>query len=223
MSPGDIRIISARALLGVAADADEHALGSAFRTAAKLAHPDRPGGDAARFRAVLDAYHLLRDGPAKAPALVEAHLAPISIDPALAMNGGAVDVWALGRQLRVTLPAGLRAGDKVRAGGAMFRICISATDGMQVRGDDLWLSCSVDPDILEAGGRISLETPMGRRIVWVTERAGQRGLVRVAGQGLPARGAHPAGDLFLRLEPAARVEESAARTLLRRFAAAWAA
>lgn len=225
MSPGDIRTDAARTLLGVEPGADEHALRSAFRTAAKQAHPDRAGGDAARFRAVLDAYHLLRDAPAELPMrAAEAHLAPITIDPAMALSGGAVEAWALGRQVRVILPPGMRAGDKVRAGGAMFRICISATDLIQVRGDDLWMTCTVDQDIIDLGGRVSIETPLGRRIVWVTERAGQRGLVRIAGQGLPMRGSHMKGDLFLRLEPAViEPEESGARALLRRFAAAWAA
>jgi len=44
------------------------------------------------------------------------------------------------------------------------------------------------------------------------------------GQGLPARGSHRQGHLFLRLAPAeAGQADSAARVLLRRFAAAWAA
>ncbi len=223
MSPGDITLDAARTLLGVAPGADDHLLRTAFRSAAKQAHPDRPGGDAARFRAVLDAYHTLRDAAPSVPARTETHLAPVTIDPAMALSGGVVEAWALGRQLRLTLPPGMRAGDKVRAGSAMFRICISATDDMQVRGDDLWLTCAVDQEVLDLGGRVAVETPLGRRIVWVTERAGHRGLVRIAGQGLPQRGSHTTGDLFLRLEPAAKVEESAARTLLRRFAAAWAA
>ncbi len=224
MSPGDRTLDAARALLGVDAGADEHALRKAFRTAAKQAHPDRAGGDADRFRAVLDAYHALRDAPTAMLAPAEAHLTPITIDPAMAMSGGSVEVQARGRQLRLTLPPGMRAGDKMRAGGVMFRICISAADDIQIRGDDLWMTCGVEPSVVEQGGRVSIETPLGRRIVWVTERAGQRGLVRVAGQGLPARGDHPKGDLFLRLEPtAAKAPESAARTLLRRFAATWAA
>jgi curved DNA-binding protein len=43
------------------------------------------------------------------------------------------------------------------------------------------------------------------------------------GQGLPARGGHAQGSLFIRLSPEAGRADSAARTLLRRFAAAWAA
>ena len=48
-------------------------------------------------------------------------------------------------------------------------------------------------------GRISLETPLGRRSVWIDKKAAERGLVRVEGDGLPARGRRQQGHLFLRL------------------------
>ena len=51
----------------------------------------------------------------------------------------------------------------------------------------------------------------------------ERRLVRLGGQGLPARGAHGQGSLFIRLVPDTGAPESAARAQLRRFAAAWAA
>jgi curved DNA-binding protein len=219
---------SACILLGVSPDADEHDLRAAFREAAKIAHPDRPTGDAERFRAVLDAYHLLQN-KASTPALydpqpLEPQAETLNIHPEIALGGGAVlsPAWN-GKRIRLTLPAGLRNDDLVRAGERIFRVFIVAADDMQVRGDDLWLTAAVDPKVLETGGRVSVETPLGRRIVWITDRAGQRGLVRLPGQGLPARSGHPRGDLFLRLEPAAQINESAARALLRRFAAAWAA
>ncbi|MBO9560101.1 MAG: molecular chaperone DnaJ, partial [Caulobacter sp.] len=64
--------------------------------------------------------------------------------------------------------------------------------------------------------------------VWISTKAAARGLVRLPGQGLPARGPHRAGDLFLRLEAlgegiGGEGTESAARSQLKRFAAAWAA
>jgi curved DNA-binding protein len=92
-----------------------------------------------------------------------------------------------------------------------------------VRGDDLWVTVAVMPRVLEDGGRVALETPLGRRIVWLTEKAGERKLVRLVGQGLPARGSHRQGHLFLRLAPKEGQANSAARNLLRRFTAAWAA
>lgn len=218
---------SACAVLGVSLDADEHALRAAFREAAKRAHPDRPGGDAERFRDILDAYHLLK-GRHLVPAPYRPHPAApeaeiLAIHPKTAMNGGAVTSRAAaGKRVRVNLPAGLRNGDLVRAGERMFRISIVEADDMQVRGHDLWLTAAIAPEVLKHGGRAGVDTPFGRRIVWVTKRAGERGLVRVTGHGLPARDEHPRGDLFLRLTAAAEIPESNARALLRRFAAAWA-
>src|SRR3954463_3545457 len=58
-----LTLSAARALLGVAPDADERELRTAYREAAKRAHPDRPTGDAALFRDVLAAYRLLQDHP----------------------------------------------------------------------------------------------------------------------------------------------------------------
>jgi curved DNA-binding protein len=58
-----LSISSARAILGVAPGADERELRAAYREAAKRAHPDRPGGDAALFRDVLAAYRLLQELP----------------------------------------------------------------------------------------------------------------------------------------------------------------
>jgi len=149
----------------------------------------------------------------------------LSVDPLTALQGGSVEhELADGRRIRIHLPAGLRTGDAVRAGDVRLSVVLGGGPKMMVRGDDLWLSVSVAPTTLAQGGRIGLDTPLGRRIVWVTRKAGERGLVRIVGQGLPARGRHRQGDLFLRLAPAATGQaDSAARTLLRQFTAAWAA
>lgn len=212
----------------------------AFREAAKRAHPDRPGGDAERFRQVVEAFHLLqdlaaarakaKDGLIQPPAPVRparaARAAPpvLTITPETAFAGGQTDhALADGRRIRLTLPAGLRAGDQVRAGDVQLTVAIRSDAGLLVRGDDLWLTVPVEPRLLAEGGRITVETPLGRRVVWITKKAGERGLVRLPGQGLPARGRRREGHLFLRLTPETRSTASAARTLLRRFAAAWAA
>jgi curved DNA-binding protein len=218
---------AACALLGVSPEANEHTLRAAFREAAKHAHPDRPGGDAERFRAVIDAYQFLRGRFAvPAPYLAPPEGAPsevLSIHPKTAMIGGAVlSRVADGKRVRVSLPAGVREGDLVRAGPRLLRVVIIEADDMQVRGDDLWLTAAIAPEVLKHGGRAPVETPLGRRIIWVTKRAGERGLVRLAGQGLPALGDRPRGDLFLRLTASSEIAESGARALLRRFTAAWA-
>jgi curved DNA-binding protein len=224
--PGPVRAIShaeARAVLGLGPAPGPHDVRSAFRDAAKRVHPDRPGGDAEQFRHVLDAYHRLQApelaiaGP---PMVAEAAL---QITPADALLGGDRQVrLADGRLIRVRLPAGLRDGERLRAGQALFRVAIAAEGDTMVRGDDLWMSAAVAPHVLAEGGRIAVETPLGRRIVWITRKAAQHGLIRLEGQGLPARAGHPNGALFLRLA-AGHLADSQARQHLRRFAAAWAA
>jgi curved DNA-binding protein len=220
---------AARELLGVGQLASTSDIRRAFGEAAKRAHPDRAGGSPERFREVTEAYHRLqtptRDWIVQPPATHSAPAASaLEITPRLALAGGQVEHrTGDGRTLRISLPPGLRTGDAVRAGDAEASVLIRGEDGMLVRGDDLWITVPVAPRTLSEGGRVSLETPLGRRIVWVTKKAAERGLVRLVGQGLPARGPHGQGHLFLRLAPKTGETHTAAGRLLRRFAAAWAA
>lgn len=223
----DLTLKMAREVLGVSSASTPNEVRRAFRMAAKRAHPDT-GGDERAFRQIVEAYNRLQDpldvrlvqAPARRP-----HPPPeLEISPCIAMEGGEVDHrMPDGRLIRIELPAGLRPGDKVRAGGSELCVYIRAEDGVIVRGDDIWMSVKVSPATLKRGGRVAVETPFGRRIVWIDRKAGERGLLRLEGQGLPARGQRATGHLFLRLSATAGVADSAALALLRRFAAAWAA
>jgi curved DNA-binding protein len=228
---GPMSIDLARALLGTAPGADPEALQAAFRQAVKQAHPDRSGGDAARFHKVVEAYRLLRADLSVLPAATamppssaaEPGPSRLSITPAQAVLGGELHlIDETGRRLRIQLPAGLRSGDRLRAAETVYDIVI-ITDGVSVvRGDDLWITLCLNPSLMDDGGRAPLETPAGPRLIWISRAAAARGLVRLRGEGLPAARGRPAGDLFVRLEsrPAA---DSEVRQRLRRFAAAWAA
>ncbi|MDP1632194.1 MAG: DnaJ domain-containing protein [Caulobacter sp.] len=221
----DVR--KARDRLGVKPGADERALRAAFREAAKRNHPDRPGGDPAAFRETMDAYRFLRDQSPEPLIFVPVPAAPrhntIDITPAFAVTGGPVMVVSSrGRRLKISLPAGLRPGERVRAGADEFEVLIRG-EGSIVRGDDLWITIRVSPDVLVDGGRILAVTPRGERSIWISRKAAARALVRLPGEGLPARGAHRQGDLFVRLAAGVARGESPARRLLRQFAAAWAA
>jgi curved DNA-binding protein len=226
-----ISLKAAREVLGVGPFFSAGELRRAFREAAKQAHPDRPGGGAERFRQVVEAYHRLQvvqGGPDRIiqpPAPRPPEPTELRIDPLIALRGGSAEhVLGDGRRVRVKLPPGLRSGDTVRVGASELAVVLTGSPEMMVRGDDLWISASVAPRLLAEGGRVAVETPLGRRVVWLTKKAGERKLVRLQGQGLPARGAHRQGHLFVRLAPTRPGHtDSAARTLLRRFAAAWAA
>jgi curved DNA-binding protein len=219
----DMSLKMAREVLGVSSLSTPEEVRAAYREAAKRAHPDG-GGDEAAFRQVTQAYERLQN-PEDRPA-AEPNAGPstrtLEICPALALNGGLVEHRVDGRNIRITVPAGLRSGDKVRAAGRVFSIYVRAEDGVLVRGDDLWITLKVHPATLRKGGRVRLDTPLGPRTVWIDARAAERGLVRLEGEGLPACGRHARGDLFLRLAAAAGPAESAALNLLRRFTAAWA-
>ncbi|MET0294969.1 MAG: DnaJ C-terminal domain-containing protein [Phenylobacterium sp.] len=217
----------ARQLIGVSASASTPEIRRAFRVAVKAAHPDR-GGSAEAFREVVEAYHLLqrtpgKPRPAKAARSWSARESKteLVISPEVAVLGGEVEHAADGgRRLRLTLPAGLRAGDKVRADGVELPVVIRGDGELIVRGDDLWITARIPAKLLAQGGKLAVETPLGRRVVFITEKASAQALVRLQGQGLPARGRHRQGHLFVRLEPG---EAEPASTLRRRFTAAWAA
>ena len=228
MSAAKLTADQARAILGLAPDASPHAVIGAFRAAAKDAHPDRPGGDAEKFREVLEAYRLLQAlprlpaviAPAEVPA-VEPH---VEIGPLTALFGGEAEaVLAGGRRVRARIPPGARHGEILAVGKARVKVRIAAEPAVQVRGGDLWVTAEVAAAVLEQGGRVGVATPLGEKVLWVTAKIAGRGLVRLEGQGLPARGPHPQGSLFIRLVPDTGAPESAARSQLRRFAAAWAA
>ena len=229
MSAVDLSPDEARAILGLAPDASAHDVIGAFRAAAKQAHPDRPGGDAVRFREILSAYHLLQSlprgaPPAPPPPAPRNFNAFAEIGPMTALLGGEAEaLLADGRRIRVAVPAGARHGEVLDAAGERIKLRIRAETAVQVRGADLWISAEIPAALLCDGGRASVETPFGSKALWITGKIAERRLVRLEGQGLPARGDHPAGSLFIRLIPDSGAPESPARAQLKKFAAAWAA
>ena len=132
---------------------------------------------------------------------------------------------AQGRRFKVRLPPGLRSGDVVRFGDAgehSLVIEVTAQPGVALKGADLWLTVAVSPEFVREGGRMEVDTPFGHRRFWVSRTSAARGLYRVPGEGLPAGGDRPKGHLYLKFELDERLGERPAKSLLARFAAAWA-
>jgi curved DNA-binding protein len=129
------------------------------------------------------------------------------------------------RKLRVRLPAGLQTGDVVRFGAKaehLVTVQVQPHPGAELRGTDLWLRVLVSPEFLREGGRMEVDTPLGRRHFWVSRTSAARRLFRAPGEGLPGRGARAKGALYLTFELDLSLKASPARSMLKRFAAAWA-
>ena len=216
-------------MLGLTGPADGDALTAAFRTAIKAARPDA-GGSEARFRQTIAAWRLIQSQTAPlalaAPTVRPPSPPVLAISPLEAVRGGAVEVRAGRRTLRVRVPAGLRTAEHLRlkaAGGdgadLYLPVLIRGADGLSVVGDDLYMTCPVPPRLLADGGRLEIDTHAGPRSAWLV--AGHQPLrLRLKGLGLPARGLRTQGHLFVTLQPSEDAP-SAAEDLLVRFTRVW--
>src|ERR1700734_3824797 len=158
MSAVDLSPDEARAILGLAPDASPHDVIGAFRAAAKQAHPDRPGGDAVRFREILSAYHLLQSLPRTPAPTPEVSPSPVvprgfsayaEVSPMTALQGGEAEaLLADGRRMRVLVPAGARHGEVLQGASEKIKLRIRAETAIQVRGSDLWISVEVPAMLL---------------------------------------------------------------------------
>ncbi len=251
MTGADIRAAEeARVRLGLTRGAGDGDLRAAFQRAVKATHPDR-GGDPEQFRQVLDAYRFLkaraelgsvaqqrpvakpapraqpRPQPAAAAPKPEAAKTLLRISVTEAFLGGAKSVRLPdGKRGKIKLPPGLRSGEAVRFGPDKqyaLPVLIVSEPGAEVRGDDLWLTVGVSQTFLKDGGRLEVSTPFGRRKLWISRSSAARGLFRAPGEGLPAVGARPRGHLYLKLELDQSLADTPAKSLLKRFAASWAA
>jgi len=224
MSANSFGASQARLILGVDAATGEAGLRRAFRAAVKAAHPDRPGGSDERLRRVIEAYRLLQplaairtDRRARPPRLI------ITAEDAV-LGGWRTARLSEGGKVRLHLPAGLRGAEKISVDGQIMAVSIAANTDSAVLGDHLVLTAQVESALLRHGGRLILRTPTGLKSLWVTAQDGARGLMRLADQGLPARGRYARGHLFIRLLAGDGAgSESETRGRLRRFNAAWAA
>jgi len=151
----------------------------------------------------------------------------ISVDEAFRGVARDCEIAGLGR-IGVRLPAGLRDGERVELEAGRdgreplsVRVRITPEPGRTIVGDDLRLTLAVDPQLIEDGGRVTVETPDGPRTIWTPPGRPEGALHRIRDAGLPARGERSQGHAFVRLQPDPALSGRIARALLDRFAAAW--
>ena len=235
--------------LGLAAPATDEDVRNAFRARLKDAHPDLNGGNDVLLRRLIRARDLLTQGMNSMPNTIDTQAVTdsaitltISLDQAL--HGGEVFVEAPAlehahafetlvslrqtKRLRVTLPAGLRDGDRRHLScdsGAdtapLFTVHIDAGPHRRVFGDDIWATAAIDERVFTAGGRAAIDTPWGPRDIEIDRAVPRGSSLCLKGLGLPADGTRAAGDLHLRLE-AREVKPRAYLETLSDFRQKWA-
>ena len=216
----------ARTILGVTRGCDADTLRAAFNRLVKTAHPDGGGSDES-LRLTVEAYRYLdariTAGIVDDPKLDAASLPPrLEITPSQAMIGGRLVIrLADGRRVAVTLPAGLRQGDKLSVKGLVHDVNIKGRADLFVSGDDLCLTIKANAATLRDGGRVKIKTPSGVRMIWVPRQVGPSHMVRIPGQGLPATTRHPRGAMILRLVPDKPAKPTPSETKRKGFASAW--
>jgi len=198
------RLDARRALLilGLAPNAGLEEVRRAFRGRVMADHPDRPGGDAQRFNEALEAYRFLQTKfqAAGVTAKVPAPAAPVivTITPKEAFTGGERRLPSPSQPDRVvTLPAGLRDGDRLRVGDDVYEVHIRNRSELRAEGDDLHLTVNAPSDLMYNGGRLAIQTPAGPRHIYVARQSGP--VIRLNGLGLPATPSHARGSLYVHL------------------------
>ena len=232
--PDAMARIDALAELGLGAEADDETIRGAFRSRLKEAHPDLNGGTDVLLRRIILARDLLmsdnRKSAEKAQWLQDfatsdhdpdgALLLTISLEQAIYGGEAVQSVPALEvtsvhehltsltdmKRLRITLPAGLRDGDKLRLtveGAArpeqLFRIHVAADAG-RVAGNDIHVTAKVEARLMFSGGKAIITTPHGPREVDIVRGTDS---LCLTGLGLPMTSRHARGDLYVRLEATA--------------------
>ena len=214
--------------LGLAGSATDEDIRIAFRTRLKEAHPDLNGGNDVMLRRLILARDLLMQDIKSHPHNVDLQAVTdsaisltISLDQALQGGEIFVDAPALEhahahetltslrqtKRLRVTLPAGLRDGERRHLAcdsGAdvppMFVVHIDAGLRQRVFGDDIWTTAAIDERVFAAGGRATIDTPWGPREIEITSAFPRGSSLRLKGLGLPPNEMRQGGDLHVRLE-----------------------
>jgi curved DNA-binding protein len=114
--------------------------------------------------------------------------------------------FADGKRLEVKVPAGVRAGSRVRLagkgarGGDLYlRVTVKPHPTFERRGDDLYVGVSVPLTVAMLGGEVKVPTLKGKVALKVPPETQNGRTFRLAGQGMPHLGNKSSGDLMARV------------------------
>lgn len=128
----------------------------------------------------------------------------LPLDLEQAFTGGERTVQIDGERLSVTIPAGVREGNKVRlrgrgrAGGDLYLLIKIKPSRFRLEGDDLWAVVEVQAPIAVVGGTARLQTLEGPLDLTIPKGSQSGRKFRLAGKGWP-RKEGGRGDLYAEL------------------------
>ena len=176
--------------------------------------------DGAFFNELFNRYRNHERGPT--PVAGADHHARIEIDLADAYTGAVRNVWlkesepdARGRhalrdrQIEITIPKGIREGQKLRlagqggagsqgqaAGDLFLEVSWRTHPDFRVDGRDVYLTLPITPWEAALGATVTAPTPDGQVQVTIAPGAMGGRKLRLKGKGLPGAQGHVAGDLY---------------------------
>jgi curved DNA-binding protein len=148
---------------------------------------------------------------------IEAEL-EISLEDAF--SGAKKEFFVNGRRIELTIPKGVRDGQKLRLAGQgeegpagrgdlMVTVRVRPHQTFERRDDDLHVEVPVDYVTAALGGEVPVPTPSGRVTMKVPAGTSGGRTFRLPGQGMPRRGENKRGDLFAKMR--IQVPESPSR------------
>jgi DnaJ-class molecular chaperone len=156
----------------------------------------------------------------------------VSFDEA-ALGGSRRMMLPNGEQIDVRLPPGLKDGQQIRlkgrggagrkggaAGDVLIQVSVAAHPYFTRDGNDLRMDLPITLQEAVLGGKIPVPTLTGSVSLSVPAGSNSGSVLRLKGKGIPAHGAEPAGDLYVKLVIALPEKPDAA---LKDFADGWKA
>jgi DnaJ-class molecular chaperone len=135
----------------------------------------------------------------------------VSFDEA-ALGGSRRVMLPNGEQIDVKIPVGLRDGQQIRlkgrggagqrggpAGDVMIQVNVAPHPYLIRDGNDLRLDLPITLQEAVLGGKVPVPTLTGTVSLSVPPGSNTGGTLRLKGKGIPAHGAEPAGDLYVKL------------------------
>nr|WP_231915357.1 J domain-containing protein [Lewinella sp. 4G2] len=118
-----------------------------------------------------------------------------------------------GKQLRITIPAGVEDGQRIRlrgqggpgpeggtAGDLYITFEVITPPEYRREGADLYKTVAVPVATMVLGGKLEVTTPTGKVMIPVAELTQNGKRVRLKGKGLPVYKKEASGDLYVDLE-----------------------